>query len=222
MHSEKSRTVLHQKVDTIMKTETEWKFSQIRRGWAGAIERHIGPREIQSETTSAIRKNAFCISLISVFLLSLIGCVSQHSQLAVTEISSDDERAQHTLMDFLGNLHNGKYAEAAQFYGGPYETLLDQNPGIDSNDHAALLRNACTFNGMQCLQGKIIGLENNVPGEKYVFLVELLKVDGTVLKLGPCCGEDETSSPPQSVFFFTVVKNDRNEFAVMDMPPYAP
>ena len=167
-------------------------------------------------------KNIINFSLLTTSIFFLMGCVPQQRQLAATEKLDDEERAQHALMVFLENLHNGNYAEAAQFYGGSYQTMLDHNPGIGPNDHAVLLRNACTINGMQCLRANITGLEDKVPGEKYVFIVEFLKVDGTLFMLGPCCGEDETGSPPQSVFFFTVGKVDQNEFAVMDMPPYAP
>jgi hypothetical protein len=126
------------------------------------------------------------------------------------------------LMDFLGNLHNGKYAEAAQYYGGSYKTMIDHNPDIDPNDHAALLRNACTLNGVQCLRAKMIGLEDKVPGEKYVSIVEFLKKDGTLFMLEPCCGGEERSFPPQSVFHFLVKEVDQNKFVVMDMPPYVP
>lgn len=169
-----------------------------------------------------ISKNVVVLSVISILLLLLLGCGTQQNQVAATEKLNDEELAQHALMEFLDNLHDGNYAEAARFYGGSYETMIDHNPGIDPNDHAALLRNACTLNGMQCLRGKINGVEEKVSDTNYVFLVELQKEDGTLFELGPCCGGDETSFPPQSVFVFTVMDGDQNEFAVMDLPPYAP
>lgn len=162
----------------------------------------------------------FLLTTTLIFILT--GCVSRQSQLAATEILSDEQLAQSALLEFLENLHSGKYAEAAQFYGGSYETIRDHNSDIDPNDHAALLRNACTLNGMQCLRGKIVGLEEKVPGEKFVFMVELIKDDGTLFVLGPCCGGDETSSPPQSVFLFTIMKVDQNKYVVTDLPPYVP
>jgi hypothetical protein len=167
-------------------------------------------------------KLALCLSTISILLLFLASCVPQSSRLAATGKINDEERAQQALMDFLGNLHNGKYAEAARYYGGSYETMIDHNPDIDPNDHAALMRNACTINGMQCLQAKIIGLEDKVPGEKYVFMIEFLKEDGTPFMLGPCCGGEESNFPPQSVFHFSVMEVDQNKSVVMDMPPYIP
>ena len=167
-------------------------------------------------------KLVFCLSTISILMLFLASCVSQSSRLAATETINDEERAQHALMDFLGNLHDGKYAEAARYYGGSYETMLDHNPDINPNDHAALLRNACTINGMQCLQAKIIGLEDKVPGEKYVFIIEFLKEDGTPFMLEQCCGGEESSFSPQSMFHFSVMEVDQNKFVVMDIPPYIP
>ena len=154
--------------------------------------------------------------------LFLISCASQTSLLPAMDNLTDYERAQYFLLDFLENLHNGNYDQAAGFYGGSYQTMIDQNPGIDPNDHTTLLKNACTLNGMQCLRAKIIGLEAEIPNEKYVFLVELLDINGGLFKLEPCCGEDIPSIAPQSVFSFTVIKTDQNKFTIMDMPPYTP
>lgn len=195
-----------------------------RRLWRlyKVIDQWISSRAIWDEKTRGVSKNALCLSMISVLLLFLMSCVSQQSRSVAAENLSDEERAQHALMDFLENLHNGKYNEAARFYGGSYETMIDQNPGIDPNDPATLLKNACTLNGMQCLRGKIIGLEEKVSDVKYIFMVEFLKDDGTLFALGPCCGGGQTSVPPQSVFLFTVIKVYQNRFTVMDMPPYVP
>jgi hypothetical protein len=72
---------------------------------------------------------------------------------------SDDQRALHVLVDFLGNLHNGNYEKAAQLYGRTYVFMIDNNPSINPNDHAALLQNACAINGAQCLRVKSAGLD---------------------------------------------------------------
>ena len=177
---------------------------------------------IRGETVRKVSKSGYCLLLVSVMTLLLISCAPQQSLSAATDNLDDYERAQYTLMEFLKNLYDGKYDEAAQVYGGSYQTMINQNPGIGSNDHTTLLENACTLNGMQCLQAKIIGLEEEFPNEKYVFLVEFLDHNGTLFMLRPCCGDDEASSPPQSVFLFTVIKTDQNKFTVMDIPPYAP
>jgi hypothetical protein len=198
------------------------KYSRLGWGSYEATAQWINTTATRDEIIHGVSKNALRNSLISILLLFLTSCVPQQSPVSATEKLNDEERAQYTLIGFLENLHNGKYDEAARLYGGSYQTMIDHNPDIDPNDHTALLRNACTLNGMQCFRGKIIGLEDKVSDAKYVFIVELLKDDGILFVLGPCCGGNQTSSPPQSVFLFTVIKVDPNEFTVMDMPPYAP
>lgn len=195
-----------------------------RLGWGlyEAIDRWIISRVIRDEITLGVSKTALYLSVISILLLFLVSCVPQQSKLAAADNLTDYERAQYVLLDFLRNLHNGKYDEAARLYNGSYRTMIDHNPDIDPNDHTDLLRNACTLNGMQCLRGKIIGLEEKVSDVKYIFMVEFLKDDGILFALGPCCGGGQTSVPPQSVFLFTVIKVYQNRFTVMDMPPYVP
>ena len=188
----------------------------------GAIDQRSSLVAIQHEIIRKGSKNTLCISMVSILLLFVASCVSQSSQLATKDKLNDEESALHVLQDFLGNLHNGKYDQAAQYYGGSYATMTDQNPDIDPNDHATLLQRACTINGMQCLRAKVIGLEEKFPGEKYVFSIEFLKEDGTLFMFEPCCAGEETNFPPQSVFHFLVKDVDQNKFVVMDMPPYVP
>jgi len=160
--------------------------------------------------------------LIIGLILSLIGCAANSTSSPTAIKSSDDQRALQVLVAFLENLNAGKYDEAALVYGGTYETMKSWNPDIDPGDHSVLLRNACTINGVQCLQIKSLSLEKKVSDTEFVFKVEFLNGDGTLFVLGPCCGGNATDSPPQSVFHLTVMKVDDNKFAVMDMPPYAP
>lgn len=165
----------------------------------------------------------FIYSFLTITLVFfLVSCTTQPSELPSTETLSDDQLALHVLVDFLESLHDGKYDEAAQLHGGTYEFMIDHNPGIDPNDHTALLQNACTINGAQCLQVKTAGLDKKVTNKEFVFKVDLLNADGTLFVLGPCCGGNETEFPPQSIFYFTVVKVDKDKFIVMNMPPYAP
>lgn len=155
-------------------------------------------------------------------LFLVISCTSQQGESTSAETLSDDQLALHTLVEFLESLHNGNYDNAVQLYGGTYETLIDYNPSIDPENRSALLRNACTINGVQCLQVKSAGLDRKISDIEFVFKVEFLNADGTLFVLGPCCGGNETDFPPQSVFYFTVMKVDNDKFVVMDMPPYAP
>jgi hypothetical protein len=167
-------------------------------------------------------KNSIYFSLLITLTLLLMSCAPQQGKLPSTETLSDDQLALHVLVSFLNSLHNGKYDNAAQLYGGTFETMIDQNPGVNPNDHSALLRNACTINGTQCLQVKSAVLDKTVSETKFVFKVDFLKADGTIFVLGPCCGGNETDSPSRSVFELSVMKVDKNKFVVMDMPPYSP
>ena len=167
-------------------------------------------------------KNLICFSLTVILALLLASCATPQAELPPTDSSSDAQRAQEVLIDFLESLHNGEYEKAAQLYGGTYETMIDHNPSMNPEDHVALLQTACTINGAQCLPVKGMSLDRKVANMEFVFKVEFLNADGTLFVLGPCCGGNETDFPPQSVFYLTVVKMDKDNYVVMDMPPYAP
>lgn len=143
---------------------------------------------------------------------------------------SNEQLGLHTLVDFLSYLNQGDYEKAAQLYGGSYETMLEQNPVVDPADHIALLENACTINGVQCLQVSSAGPASAGPYgtdetarmDEFEYQVEFIDATGAPFVLGPCCGGNATDFPPQSVFYFTVVKANDGRFLVMDMPPYMP
>jgi hypothetical protein len=161
-------------------------------------------------------------SLIIALVFSLVACNAKTSTLTTAEPLSDDQLALNALVDFLESLHTGKYDEAAQFYGGAYEIMIDHNPGIASEDHAALLRNACTINGAQCLQERSTELEEKMSDTEFTFKVEFQNADGSLFVRGPCCGKNETDFPSQSTFLFKVSKSAEGKFLVMDMVPYMP
>ena len=103
----------------------------------------------------------------------------------------DDEAARETLLAFFSGLHGGRYAEAAELYGGSYETLMGWNPALDPEDHAALLENGCSINGLQCLSLRPLSvtLHDSNDDIMYQFLVEFEEEDGSLLTLG---------TPPQT------------------------
>ena len=139
------------------------------------------------------------------------------------DIGGDDfQNAEQALLDFLEELSAGNYKEAAELYGGGYEIMIEHNPDLDPNNHAALIQNACTINGAQCLKVESVALDHKAAVNGYIFLVEFQNEDGTLFELGPCCGGNETDTPPRSSFTFTVVKDDEGQFLVMDMPPSMP
>lgn len=141
---------------------------------------------------------------------------------AVTTAIADDELAHTTLLQFFDDLHAGHYEEAVSLFDGGYQLLVDQNPEIDPVDHAALMKNACIYNGYQCLKIKLAGIERKPSPDEYVFGVQFQNEDGSVFALGPCCGASETEQPPVSFFEIRVLKNAEGEFRVLDMPPYMP
>jgi hypothetical protein len=167
-------------------------------------------------------KNFICFFLAITLAIFLGSCIAQAGESPSTETLSDDQLALDILVDFLQSLHAGQYVKAAQLYGGTYEFMIDHNPGLDPGDHAELLQNACTINGAQCLEVKSAGLDKRASNTEFIFKVDFLNPDRTLFEQGPCCGGSATDFPPQSVFYFTVVKVDEDKFAVMDMPPYVP
>jgi hypothetical protein len=167
-------------------------------------------------------KNILYFSFLFALAGALMGCGPRQGETPSAGTGSDEPLAREALVTFLERLHDGQYDQAALLYGGTYETMIAYNPDTAPGDYAGLLRNACTVNGIQCLRVKSAQLDRQVSEKEFVFEVEFLNADGTLFVLGPCCGADETDSPPQSVFYLTVVKVEPDRFAVMDMPPYVP
>ena len=158
-----------------------------------------------------------------VFNLTDLPIPVQSTQIPNAEQEGDDlQNSLQTLSTFLEDLSEGKFKEAAELYGGGYEIMIDHNPSLDPNNHAALLQNACMINGAQCLKVKNVVLDHKADVNEYIFLVEFFNEDGSLFVLGPCCGGNETDTPPRSSFTFTVVKDEEEKFLVMDMPPYLP
>ena len=162
------------------------------------------------------------IIIVISFGLFLASCNVRQSEPPVDQAGEDANHAQQSLVAFLEDLHTGRYDEAAQLYGGNYEIMIYHNPKHDPNDHSGLLRNACTINGTACLELKSIALVGEGSANVFEFKVEFMDDDGTLFVLGPCCGGNETDTPSQSVFTFTVLKNNDGNFVVMEMPPYVP
>jgi hypothetical protein len=162
------------------------------------------------------------LSVILIVLLTTHCSPSQAGQPVEANSLSDEELASTTLVDFLESLHEGRYDQAAWYYGGPYDEMTYHNPSLEPSDHVGLLRNACTINGVQCLEPRSVELESRVSADEFIFKVTFLNPDGSLFVLGPCCGASETDFPPVSVFEFTVRKVNLDRFQVMDMPPYVP
>ncbi len=134
--------------------------------------------------------------------------------------ASDLDLARHTLLTFFTLLHDGRYAEAVPLYGGDYETLRIQNPDIPPDDYAALWQASCTRQTPCLLISRIVE-EKLISQDEFEFVVEFVWIDGTLFKLGPCCGATETEMPPVWQFPYTVKKVD-GVFKVLEGPGYIP
>ncbi len=139
----------------------------------------------------------------------------------VTPVGATDlDLARQTLLTFFTLLHDGRYDEAIPLYGGDYDTMREQNPEIPPEDYTALWQAACTRQSPCLLVSRIVE-EKSIAPEEFEFVVEFVWIDGTLFKLGPCCGATEAEMPPVWQFKYTVQKVD-GEFLVMEGPVYIP
>jgi len=168
-----------------------------------------------------MKRFSFCLLIITT-IISLAACNATSETSLDLELPGDDMRAMGILIDFFQNLYTGEYEEAARLYAGTYENMINHNPEIDPQDHATLLRNACTINGAQCIRVKSIELQDKISSIEYIFTVEFQNADNSLFVSGSCCGEEETEVLYHSVFSFRVSKNAEGNFQVMDMVPYVP
>jgi heat shock protein HslJ len=130
-------------------------------------------------------------------------------------------QAREALQTFFSLLHDQRYSEAVQYYGGDYETLREWNPTVLGDDHAKLFQNGCSQNGLQCLVIKTVLQEEEISTGQYLFTVEFAQDDGSLFTRGPCCGVTETEMPPVSQFAYTVRKVN-GQFLVQELPVYVP
>jgi hypothetical protein len=166
---------------------------------------------------------------ILFLLLLLISCTPQPTgktptvepQSTPASLPSTASEAQGALVKFFELLNSKQYAEAKSLYGGSFEGLQDNNPGVDPSDHVKLLENACEINGHQCLLARKVTLKS-VQGDTHIFQVEFNNPDGSLFVRGPCCGANETDMPPESQFEYEVTRTAQGKFVIMDLPPYVP
>ena len=161
----------------------------------------------------------FC--LLAGAALFLSACAT-HSSSTPTP-TGDLERARRSLIEFFSLLSHGDFEGAAQLHAEDedfYETLRQNNPDIDPNDHAALLRAACEFQ-LRCMEIKTVIHIEQLSDSMFRFIVEFANTDGSTFVLGPCCGADETEMPPVSQFEYTVEKVEE-QFLVHGSPVYVP
>lgn len=144
------------------------------------------------------------------------------TEVPVNSTETEEDGALTTLTAFLTALNSRDYESAENLYGGSYETLEGYNPDVDPNNHILLLERACESNGLNCLKLKSATLKQTSIEQAFVFSVELQTNNGDLFEIGPCCGADEEDFIPVSVFNFSVIQNDQDQFQVLDLPPYTP
>jgi peptidyl-Lys metalloendopeptidase len=127
----------------------------------------------------------------------------------------DVDQAQETLSRYFTLLYQGRYAEAVDLYGGPYDVLQAWNPTADADDHAGLLEKGCTVNGLYCLPVRGIQSLGSSSADGFTFRVEFENPDGTLFVADP------EGTSPQSAFDYTVVRKEQG-YAVRELPVYVP
>ncbi len=121
----------------------------------------------------------------------------------------DWQRASEALTTYFSLLNQGKYNEAAGYYGGSYETLAGWNPDLNPENYAQLFGRGCTINGLVCLAAHDASLVQSVENE-FKFWVTFANSDGSIFS-HPASGQTE--------FEYTVVLID-GLYRVMELPVY--
>lgn len=167
-----------------------------------------------------MKMNVMRVILTGGLILLMAACSGK----TPTESATPDFQAEAAaaLQTYFNDLHSGDYAGAVALYDGDYGWLTAMNPDIDPTDHVALLTNGCRNNGFQCLEPLQITFSSQPAENQFIFFVKFKNPDGTQFIQGPCCGEDETTSPPVVEFAYTVTRNEAGEYRVFELPPYVP
>lgn len=173
----------------------------------------------------------FILAIMYAFVL--YGCNSIKSPMYVETSASATREVEDQMLDFetraeadlirfyqLLNVEN--YDDAANLYGGSYEILEGFNPTIEPSDKARLLEAGCQFNGLMCLPVLNAKLVQVIEQHEFDYEVTFKNPDGTPFEMGPCCGVDEETMIPRSIFSVHVVCETVNSCQVMDLPPYVP
>ena len=94
---------------------------------------------------------------------------------------------------------------------------------LDPQDHAALLGNACTISGFQCLRVRSASLQEKVVASAECrFVVEYSNPDSDLVVRGFCCGASEADMHSAYEFLFAVVLSEDGEYRVRDLSVYGP
>ena len=171
----------------------------------------VGVSNPGKKSMTMLKKDFIFITIILAMLL--VGSCATNSE--------KQDQALQVLQGFFEKLAQNEYDMAAAQYAGSYEILVSFNPDLDPDDHAALWQSGCQLNGLKCLTVRSATFTKVNEAGEYVFIVEFNAPDGSLFKLGSCCGE-EPPTQPQSQFTYRVVEDGDGHFGVLDMPVYMP
>lgn len=155
------------------------------------------------------------VTVLVITLAVLAGCASQPD-------TDELQAAQTELVAYFASLAHGDYETAAAMMADNpdfWEMAQANNPDVDPDDEAVLLRAVCERQSLCMPVHDVVDGEEVKEGE-YRFTVRFA-LEGEVFVLGPCCGADETEMPPISEFSYEVIK-DGDRFMVKAEPLYVP
>src|SRR5215213_3651451 len=118
-------------------------------------------------------------------------------------ISQDLERARNVLVRYFKLLHDGYYDEAVNLYADDYEVLAQWNPDVPANHYGQLFAAACETQ-LRCLEVRRVVRSKAISASQFDFVVEFSNENGTLFKLGPCCGATEKEMPTTTQFAYSV------------------
>lgn len=156
---------------------------------------------------------------VIIFFLALMTLPACSRASATTEEARAG--AEAALIQYFELLNTAQYTQAADLYGGDYNSLLEYNPEINPNNHSALLRSACEINGYQCLKVKEIIQTDVVSETSFDIIVTFIGKNGSMFRLAACCGGNPTFVPPTVQFTYRVNLSGK-QYSILTLPPYAP
>jgi hypothetical protein len=139
----------------------------------------------------------------------------------VEKLVQDSTRAREALEEYLGHLAEGRYAAAAELYGGNWREAGSQFVGREDADTistAGFFARTCAGTFRCDLELHQVREFEVADPTRVLLRVTLQERNGTLFQRGPCCGEE---GEPQNEFEFTVRKRS-GDFFVEDLPIYIP
>jgi hypothetical protein len=191
--------------------DTNWQIARSLQTAGSTPDQNVIPQELIDDSNQLLECNAPTPTPLTPLLPTWTVTPAGASNL---------DLARYTLLTFFTLLHDGRYSEAMLLYGGDYDTMRERNPEIPPEDYAALWQAACTRQSPCLLVANVVD-EKSIAQDEFEFVVEFVWIDGTLFRLGPCCGATEAEIPPVWQFPYTVKKVD-GMFKVMEEPVYVP